>query len=129
MLQRYNIFLAQRAKLGKMKKEKILHPSVATGFNDMARLGKRGQKDTRGIKKKYVPSVILSKKHEAGSGLRKPVRAIAAHLFKGGCRTATEGIKFCSSVLLSKIKTPAGIKKKICLFCHSVKKNTKQGVD
>ena len=45
MLQRYNIFLAQRAKLGKMKKEKILHPSVATGFNDMARLGKRGQKD------------------------------------------------------------------------------------
>ena len=37
MPQRYNIFLAQRAKLGKMKKEKILHPSVATGFNDTAR--------------------------------------------------------------------------------------------
>ena len=26
MLQRYNIFLAQRAKLGKMKKEKFLSP-------------------------------------------------------------------------------------------------------
>ena len=45
MLQRYNIFLAQRAKLGKMKKEKILHPSAATDFDDMARLEKRGQKD------------------------------------------------------------------------------------
>ena len=45
MLQRYNIFLAQRAKLGKMKKEKILHPSVSAGFEDTARLGKRGQND------------------------------------------------------------------------------------
>lgn len=48
MPQRYNIFLAQRAKLGKMKKEKILHPSVATDFDDMTRLGKRGQKDRMG---------------------------------------------------------------------------------
>ena len=71
MLQRYNIFLAQRAKLGKMKKEKILHPSVATGFNDMARLGKRGQKDTRGIKKKYVHSVILSKKTRSREWIKK----------------------------------------------------------
>ena len=91
MLQRYNIFLAQRAKLGKMKKEKILHPSVATGFNDMARLEKRGQNDRMG----RMTDVYFY------TTLPLIVRQL------GGVPRSGEGVKICPSILLSKIKMPA----------------------
>ena len=40
--------------------------------------------------------VLLSKKTRSREVVKKARKATTAHLFKGGCRVATEGIKFCS---------------------------------
>ena len=44
-------------------------------------------------------SVLLSKKTRSREVVKKARKATTAHLFKGGCRVATEGIKFCSLCL------------------------------
>ena len=51
MLQRYNIFLAQRAKLGKMKKEKILYPRLLRVSTTRHAWEREDRKTPAGIKK------------------------------------------------------------------------------